>query len=114
MIVVIIDENVFGDLEDVIADIAPAVFWPVRAKILLKLTHILTGRHEIVAPAPVILEIESCCCSAVKLAAKPERTLLGFVLLSKKFEVMVKPNKHFPHFSCFHVGHFTGTQSLIE
>jgi len=95
LIVVIIDENVFGDLEDVIADIAPAVVWPVRAKILLKLTHILTGRHKIVA-------------------STPKRTLFGFVLLSKKLEVMVKPNKHFPHFSCFHVGHFTGTQSLIE
>ena len=61
LIVVIIDENVFGDLEDVIADIAPAVVWPVRAKILLKLTHILTGRHEIVASTPAI--IESCFCS---------------------------------------------------
>ena len=52
MIVVIIDENVFGDLEDVIADIAPAVVWPVRAEILLKLTDILTGRHDIVTSAP--------------------------------------------------------------
>ena len=63
LIVVIIDENVFGDLEDVIADIAPAVVWPVRAKILLKLTDILTGRHDIVASAPAISE--SCSCSTV-------------------------------------------------
>ena len=63
LIVVIIDENVFGDLEDVIADIAPAVVWPVRAKILLKLTDILTGRHKIVTSAPAISE--SCSCSTV-------------------------------------------------
>ena len=57
MIVVIIDENVSGDLEDIVADIAPAVIGPVRAEILLKLTDILTGRHKIVTPAPAITEI---------------------------------------------------------
>ena len=56
MIVVIIDENVSGDLEDIVADIAPAVIGPVRAEILLKLTDILTGRHKIVTPAPAITE----------------------------------------------------------
>ena len=54
MIVVIIDENVSGDLEDIVADIAPAVIGPVRAEILFKLTDILTGRHKIVTPAPAI------------------------------------------------------------
>lgn len=66
MIVIIIDENVSGDLEDIITDIAPAVIGPVRAEILLKLTDILTGRHKIVTPAP-------------------EGTLFGFVILSKEF-----------------------------
>ena len=57
LIVVIIDENVSGDLEDIVADIALAVIGPVRAEILLKLTDILTGRHKIVTPAPAINEI---------------------------------------------------------
>lgn len=56
MIVVIV-ENVSGDLEDIVADIAPAVIGPVRAEILFKLTDILTGRHKIVTPAPAITEI---------------------------------------------------------
>ena len=57
MIVIIIDENVSGDLEDIITDIAPAVIGPVRAEILLKLTDILTGRHKIVTPAPEITAV---------------------------------------------------------
>lgn len=56
-VIVIVDEDFFGDLEDIIADIAPAVIGPVRAEILLKLTDILTGRHKIVTPTPEIVAI---------------------------------------------------------